>query len=340
MKALIAKIFGQKNVKSHYDFSQLNSVLVRPIGDAVGDAVAHIAHIQQIKQAFPQLKIGVVVTERNREIYQHISFIDQVLDNSLVSYLQQRNQWQLLLDFQPSITTKTILSDFLLNAAIVINFGKRYKKIYNLESMRNYDFIATIDDQTHIKDYLLFTPLKSYLKDPIKGYYLESSQLKPLSENHSKLRILLNPQGSIREILAEELNQLLLGIEEHLLADIEFVLPTGRNIENYLAKLDSRFPIQLMEKMTTWEYFSLVKSADLVIAVDGGGVHIACAYQKPLLAFYANQPKNIARWQPINQAEHLMVIGKELTEDNNATKNFPLENAINWLNQQLKKRIS
>ncbi|WP_124210289.1 glycosyltransferase family 9 protein [Vespertiliibacter pulmonis] len=53
--------------------------------------------------------------------------------------------------------------------------------------------------------------------------------------------------------------------------------------------------MKLVKKISIDDYFDLINTVDLVIAVDGGGVHMACVYETPLLAFYANYQVNIDR---------------------------------------------
>ena len=61
MKSLIAKLFGHKKKKLPIDLNQCQSVLLKPIGTAVGDTIVHLAHLRQLKKTFPHIKIGVLV---------------------------------------------------------------------------------------------------------------------------------------------------------------------------------------------------------------------------------------------------------------------------------------
>ena len=77
-------------------------------------------------------------------------------------------------------------------------------------------------------------------------------------------------------------------------------------------------------------------ASDLVIGVDGGGIHMASSLNKPLLSFYANNKYNLCRWSPITNADSLQVISK--TEGNhNQTYDFLMSEPIKWLNSQIKK---
>ncbi|MEG9475944.1 glycosyltransferase family 9 protein [Mannheimia indoligenes] len=343
MKSLVIKLFGTKKHKKVFDFTQIKSVLLKPIGDAIGDAVVHIAHLEQIKQALPDVKIAVLVTKRNQQLFSQASVVDAILKDKPSTYLSQRNKWDLYLDFQPTFTTKSIVLDKILNPKFIINFGKKQKQVYNLDSVKNYDFTTEFPNHVHFADYLNYSVFSSFLEKNQINYNLDIPYEKHNSIeavwHQSKIKLLLNPQGSMREIPTEELSTLLSMIDSKYWENISCVLTNTTNSEKYLAKLKTPFPVSLAPQNDILGYCALVNSADLVIAVDGGGVHISCALGKRLLSFYANHTTNIARWypKPKKGIETFMVVSNKWTENNNDTSDFPLVEAAKWLNSQFAK---
>lgn len=90
------------------------------------------------------------------------------------------------------------------------------------------------------------------------------------------------------------------------------------------------------------EYLSLISSADLVIAVDGGSLHIACAFKKPLLSFFAKSQPNMGTWEPLVYPDvpHLKVLTyDDVGSNSNLTKNFDMTTAYEWLKKQLENRV-
>ncbi|WP_443091213.1 glycosyltransferase family 9 protein [Basfia succiniciproducens] len=345
MKQLIAKIVSCRTPKESINLSKIRSILLKPIGDAIGDTIVHIAHIAQIKQAFPHIKIGVLTTYRNKELFLLSSMIDVVLDNKFSTFLLQRKKWDIYLDFQPTFTSKSLIFDYLLAPKYVINFGKKYKKIYNLDNIKNYDFSTVLPENTHISDYLNYSVLRNYLEKNYIDYHvnIDPERKKVISNcwKPHKVRILLNPQGSMREISSDELINLLELINPLFIEKISFLLVNVKDSDSYLSKLPTKFNIQLAPSTDITEYIALMDSADIVVAVDGGGVHIACACGKPLLAFYANHSQNINRWHPKPKigVDTYMVISNRKTDDNNDTKGFAMEKPAEWLDKQIKKYI-
>lgn len=345
MKRIIAKLFGQRKKSQHVDLSTITSVLLKPIGDAVGDSIVHIAHLKQLKDAFPYIKIGVIVSSRNEAIYRQSGLVDTLLEDHFINYLLQRRGWDLYLDFMPTYTSRAIILDAALQPKIVINFGKKEKKYYTLKKVQNYDFSVQTPEFTHIKDYLKYSPLSPFLSSD--EIYYTFPPIPNINNNRAtnRLRILLNPQGSNRQLPASELKTLLEAIQPIFHSRIELLLTNTLGSESYLSQLkdSSQIPVHLAPKTDILQYFALVASADIVVAVDSGGVHIACTYGKPLLAFYANDIASYSRWaiNPKKGVNALMLISQNPpANDNTRTWNFDLQKAATWLNHEIERQLA
>ncbi|TDQ57924.1 ADP-heptose:LPS heptosyltransferase [Mesocricetibacter intestinalis] len=346
MKKLITLLFARRK-KREQDLSRIRSVILKPIGDAIGDAIVHTAHLRQLKQAYPGLKTAVLVSARNREIFARSGVVDQLLPDKWFTYLSQRNRWQLYLDFMPTFTSRSIILDWLLKPEILINFGKKDKKHYNLNSVRNYDFSTALSNDIHIKDYLNQSVLRPFIPRKV-SYFLHISASERRNAERlwrkGKLRLLLCPQGSTRRIPPAEIIELLSRLPSPMLERLDLVLSANPIDSTYSAAAEQAgLLLREAPPAPLFEYFALIDSADIVLAVDAGGVHIACALQKPLLAFYANCPSNIYKWAPnLNiAAEDALTLISSLppSEHSNQTCGFALEEAVEWLQAQIEKRL-
>ncbi|WP_315567702.1 glycosyltransferase family 9 protein [Haemophilus parahaemolyticus] len=153
--------------------------------------------------------------------------------------------------------------------------------------------------------------------------------------NLRKIKVLLNPQGSTREIPVSELDSLISKIDH---SEVEFLMTNTKKSEEYFKGLTPKQNLHLSPKTTLLEYFSLINSADIVISVDGGGVHIACSYNKKLLYFYGSDSKNLAKWYPVTTNDFFVV--KNNFYSNDKTYGFDMEKAADWFNHQIKLIIN
>ena len=155
-------------------------------------------------------------------------------------------------------------------------------------------------------------------------------------------RILLAPQGSMasRQIPPVELAALLNSLDKGSVEKSTFLLCRTQGSETYLNELRSLcgtdIHLSLSDATDLRQYLALVAAADLVIAVDSGSAHLACAFKRPLLSFFVNYPENIRKWMPAaaQGVPNLMVIA-DLPEGSMETRSFPQEEARQWLNRQL-----
>lgn len=344
-KKIIVALFGhKKNQVMNFDFSQIKSILIRPIGHAIGDACAHSAYAAQIKAVYPNCKVGVLATERNKAIYQLSPAIDEILEDNILSYLINRKKWQIFLDCYETFTSKLIIGNALLHSNITMIFKKHDKEYYSMQNVKNYDYCAHLTEDCHILDRLQQTKLAEVKPLPPAYFQLSSPQeLEKISSlwNNGKVRILLAPQGSHekRLIPAIELAQLLNSVNKKNIINCQFILSRTQNSLNYYEQLkalcDEDIDLTLSPQTNLNEYLALVASTNIAICIDSGTVHLACAFNIPLLAFFANLPSNLALWypRPNQNVPHLTVIADtEITKD---TYNFPLNNAIIWLNEQI-----
>ena len=97
--------------------------------------------------------------------------------------------------------------------------------------------------------------------------------------------------------------------------------------------------IILCEKLSVREYLAFVASSELVIGVDGGSCHIACAFKRPLSSFYANNTYNLYKWSPVpyEDVDTFKVVSNENRKNimSKDTYNFPLKEAVLWLQNQI-----
>lgn len=94
MKKLIAKIFGRCHKEKTPNWKDVSSVLIRPIGTGIGDAVVLSAVITQIKNAYPACRVGVFTTQRNQFIFEHMPGVDECLKDTPLNYFKQHSKWQ------------------------------------------------------------------------------------------------------------------------------------------------------------------------------------------------------------------------------------------------------
>lgn len=324
MKKLLLKLFADKKRKAVFNPNGLKSVLIRPVGNAIGDAITMTAILKQLKTAFPSIKTGVFVTERNIQALEGCPFADKLIPLKAISYLKNRKKWDVFLDFTPTFTTKNIILDYFLAPRCAICFSKQDKKIYNKNTVKNYDFYADAPKTAHITELLSFTPFAPYVKDIKPGYFIKENQaaLKKARSlwPEGKIKILLAPRGSNKEISKKDLGIIVSALKDKYRGNLSFLMLNAKDSYS-LEGVKTAPPLNLRE------YFMLVKSADAVIAVDSASVHIANAFDVPAAAVYANSPA-AKRWAPLKGSKSLVIMPESEQESNTAIDGFDVMRAV------------
>ncbi|QLB41058.1 glycosyltransferase family 9 protein [Mannheimia pernigra] len=330
--------------------TEINSILIRPLGWAIGDAVVHTAHIKQLKKRYPNAKIGVVVASANKVIYENSQLVDSYVYRNFLDYIRNYKKWDLVIDFENNFNSSSLLMDRIINPKYIVIFRKYHKKYYNLETIQNYNFHYPQEASDKLSHYLLNSGFNANNRLSIEysvlntepEYDLKASQIW----REKTFRILLSPYGSKRYIPVRELAELLNQSVTDNIEYIDIILSNTELAQEYYQNLQQYCPhlnIRLSPKQSLSEYISLVASADFVIAVDGGALHIACAFQKPLLSFFAKSMPNMGAWEPLllPTTPHFRVLTKnDVGTNSNLTEDFEIDQAIIWFKNYLIENIN
>lgn len=343
---MIAYLFGRKKPNRSFDFQSVDSVLIRPMGHLVGDTVAHIAYIRQLKTLYPECRIGVLVNQRSHPIYECCPLVDELIEDTFIQCIRHHKKWQLYLDFYETYNSQHIIKTAMLASDVAIIFQKIDKAYYNLRNIRNYDFHCPPETDAGMVSWLETSvlaqsgrlPAPDVSLNPDDAYWAETETIWPAG----KSRILLAPQGSVaeRQIPPQELAALLNAVEKEALADCCFLLCRTANSVDYLTALQQAcvadVDIQLSPPTDLAQYLGLVASVDVAVCIDSGTVHLACAFRRPLLSFFANDAANIQKWRPqtADGVPALMVVSQ--LPPGKVTADFPMQEAVEWLNRQIR----
>ncbi len=342
-------LFGTKKKYKHVNLKNIKSILLNP-KDFIGDTLMAFCYARQLKKMYRNVKLGLVVTSRNMEFAKLCNENEKIIDNIVKrnDVLKNHKKWDVLLDFLSKENTKRMIWKKVLSPKITMIFGESDEgHYYNRKNVKNYDFDCTPPVETHIIDYLIGSEFSKYFK--IEGEKPHIELLKKDidkmekfwesdSEKTQKVKILLVPQGSDREMKPEEVAELLNNIENEKMKNVKIIMGKTAGSEEYykklLSKINKDLNVLLSREFNIKDFVLFAATADLVIGVDGGSIHIASSLNKPLLSFYANDKYNLCRWSPKTTADSLQVISK-VQGSHEKTYGFSLSEPIRWLNGKI-----
>ena len=314
LKQLFAKIFASNRPSGKIDFTNLESILINPIGTGIGDAIVLTCAIRQLRNTYPTAKIGVIYHARNKAVFNDNPLKIELVKQSILYAATHRNKWQLFLDCSTRFTTRNILFSFLLNFKYVICFEKEEKKYYNLNSVKNYNEYVTGLDKIHLSQFVLHTCLKNYLKENAACYVLphlrkeDEANILPFIIK-DKFNIMVCPFGTTRKLDHREWKAIFQGVVKGNETKFHLMFPHNVQSAQYLLE-DSKIMQTILPDLTLFQWFGLIAKADLVIAVDSAAVHVASAYNKPLVAFYGGK-QPFTQFAPLPSARAITIVSKQ-----------------------------
>lgn len=315
-KKLLASIC-KKKAKPNYDFSHVSSALFRPLGTALGDAVIITAAFKQLKIAFPSVKIGVIASKRNMPIFQRCPLIDEIISDKFSTALKERKKWQLFFDYADCFSSTNIIYDKILAPDYSMCLEKRHKKYYNPHSLKTFDIYCRDVPQTHLSEWLRLTPVAQFVDTNNPEYvlnYPENAENPFLPAN--KLNIYVVIEGTTRLLPLKVLEDL---IAQTAGKNINWIIGNTTHAQEYYDALKNigDDEVLLAPETNLKEFIAYIYFADIVMSIDTSAIHIASAFQKPLVALYANSTKNLTRLMPLKYKNSILVTSPAKTVESN-----------------------
>jgi ADP-heptose:LPS heptosyltransferase len=291
----------------------------------IGDMIVCSPVLREIKLAYPKSKLHVLASEVNKEIVQANPYVDQV-------YVYQ-NQWPKLLplllklrrlkfdvavELEYKVVSRIIIILKIVNPNCTIATSKCEGR-YGMgpQDVEPYDFY-TNPSLTHQRDTAFDLLRLLNIKGKNKSYdvfYEHKNKLKALSFltkfGPEIVTVGLNIEGSNDEkrISVKDVRNIIFGLYS-INKNIAIILihkPDERENMAQLIPIEASTYVSLSYPTpSVLDLAALVDNLDLIISPDTSIVHMACAFKKPLVAIYRNNPTLFGIWYPISDVNYVV----------------------------------
>lgn len=314
------QILDKKTPLAEINFPPKSILFLRQDGK-IGDYIVSSFVFREIKKYAPHTKIGVVCSTTNAYLFEHNPYIDQlyfVQTKNIRDYWQcgeqlAKEQYEVVID--PTVTQRN--RDLLFLRKINAQHYVGYQK----EKYRLFDF--NIPEQpVHFSEIYRQALALIGFKDISTNYDVpcekksETAVQQFLADNHLSDYIAVNffGAGSARRFNENTMKTLLDNLTSNT---TNVVLLTFPEVTSLLSKLAKQYHnVYLFEKTTTvFDTIELIKYAKAVVSPDTAIVHIAAGFDKPIVAFYSDNPENFDHWQPNSRGKtHILRFKKSVNE--------------------------
>ena len=287
----------------------------------IGDYIVSSFAFREIKKDSPSTYIGVVCSEKNAYLFKQNPYIDRlylVKTKDICDYIRcgkklAQEKYDVVIDPTIVLRNRDLIFLRTISAKNYVGYQKEGYQLFNLNiNAKNIHYSEIYQKALEI---IGFNKISTNYDVPLEPQSEKDIQ-DFLQENHISNYIALNffGAGSARRFNDESIKSLLDNLTSNTMNIVLLGFHKKKKKLNSLAKKYPRVFIYEQTK-TVFHSIALIKYSDMVISPDTSIVHIAAAFEKPLIAFYSQGQDNFVHWHPNNKAEtHILRFHKSVNE--------------------------
>ena len=295
------------------DLSKTKNVLIVRLGK-IGDMILASSAIEIIKNNYPLIKISLLTLNKNKELLKYnpkISYKYFTNKNILLYFklfFLRLNKYDLLIDLndEQSKTSKFIRE--------ILNPKKSVAFHFNIYDKEDISIERPSKETTHIIEriaYLLNNiGIEFDKKDILPKIYLGEIELNNVKDqitgfkkDKKILAVNLSAGAPIRYWPNKKWFELIKLInKDH--SNWKVILLSDKKDTHLKEEITKGLDqdILIPQIFNSFQHFaSYLSQADLVISPDTSAVHIASAFNIPIIALYPNYQWNFVSWQPLSE---------------------------------------
>lgn len=351
MRSFFIRLTGNKKQEK---FKKENVKKVFIGGGRIGDVMVKTPMLRALGEINENLKIDIVLEKNANSLMKNCPYIDNIQEarprdkvkikrilNGLKFALENRKKYDLFFDFTNTpnffhiLTMRVLAPRYLVGCYRAEKYGikrdeltifDRYVEVKSGEHAAdiNMKFLECLGIESQNRKYELF--LGEELEEKYKGYFNPQDINIIFNFRGGNERRTLN-QGEI-EYFIKEIPQIDEKIKLHIMTiptDYERIKEIVRDIEDERVSL-------LPKTENILEAAAILKYGDMLVTVDTGIVHVAGAFDIPLVAIFPKDEKAFKLFEP-RTSIYRAVMG---TKNGMTIEGFSKETVIEYVKEVLK----
>jgi ADP-heptose:LPS heptosyltransferase len=321
IKAFLLRLLTNKKTVL-FDIKKSKNILILKY-DRIGDMVVTTPLFRELKSSYPNIKISVLASKENKDVIKHNPYIHKVyinyknnILNDLPILLSLRRQaFDVCIELEHSVVPHAIFRLKIIKPKKIISIHKDGRYGVKGSELMLYDFFTKKDNQNHFGKIWLDT-LFFFGIQPVSAKYdffiskIEKDRaIKFSSKLGSAIKIGINLEGSFKEkrIQKKQLKQICIGLHA-MNKSIKIVILSSpkkaTKVKEIINELELNFVFASYLTNTINDLAALVEQLDIVITPDTSIVHIAGAFDKPVISIHENNQISFRLWAPISSLRH------------------------------------
>lgn len=329
LRGSFIRIIGNKKVKSELKKEEVKRILV-PNG-RIGDMVCETPFLKALHKEFPKAEIDVYLDEVVAPLFKNCSYVNVILNknkykiikkvkilkmlNLLYEAWTRRKKYDLYFIFTNEMRALSVLSLKILSPKYVISVYRREKFGIKKDELTIYDRYIKKAQSRHMRDICL-SGIEAITDEIIKDrkYEICLGNLENKYNNYfdkNKVNIIFNYLGgnfkkNLSYLELKESCFKLLEIKENIVVHI-MTLPN--KYEELLKQIESWNEKRIVICSKTKDILdaaALIKYSDIMVSVDTGAVHVASAFNIPVISIFPDNENSIGYFSPMSELNYVI----------------------------------
>jgi len=315
IKGYCLRKFTRKE-SSGFDVKQSRQVLFFRY-DRIGDMVITTPVFRELKQAYPDIEITVLASKVNQEVLANNPYVDKIYINHKNNFLSdlpivfklRRQMFDVCVEFDHSVVPHAIWRLIIIKPKKVISVVKDGRYGVKGNELELYDYYTEKKQGVHFKDIWLATLTPFAIKAIPASYDLfctneQKSRAKCfLKKYNDKLLVAINLEGAVKgkRIKFDEFYAISRALHDFK-KDIQVVVISTpkkhQDTKEKLSQMALRNVVMGYQTKCILDVAALIECVDVVITPDTSIVHIASAFNKPIVSIHENNQDSFQLFKP------------------------------------------
>ncbi|MCK5110279.1 MAG: glycosyltransferase family 9 protein [Arcobacteraceae bacterium] len=285
--------------------------------DRIGDMVITTPVFRELKQAYPNIEISVLASNTNKDILLNNPYVNKVYTNHKNEFLNdfstllklRKENFDVAVEFDHSVIPHAILRLKIINPKKIISVHKDGRYGVNGEELEMYDFYTPASKESHFRDIWLDTLQPFDINSTSNKYDIfytkEQGQAAKnfVNQFRDKTKIGINLEGAVKgkQIKKKELYKICQKLYENN-QNIQIIILTTPNkkqqVDGIISDMKMDFITSSYITKSILDVAALIDNLDLIITPDTSIVHIAAAFDKPIVTIHENNKDSYRLFAP------------------------------------------
>jgi len=327
IKSILFKFTAQKKYNNIFNPKTVKKILIIREG-GIGDAICIYPLLHAIKRHIPECEIDIYAGRTNHFMYKYTPYINNIYikyrkrywyRTFLELFKMKKRKYDLCIDTTIIRFTRSIHTMFINPAFTIAVEDDDHRYGFNRKELSFYHTTYPQPINMHVTEHNLQFLQFLHIDDKSNNldFFLPIDKIeaskKFLSAYKEFKTIGLNTDGtSDKRTLSETQILKILNRTKHPdVRVILFCMPHKRDYFNKLITTNNLKNVSLTyETKDIYDAAAIIQNLDLLISPDTSFVHIASAFNTPIVGLYWNTPVKTVIWGPLSTNQYIVTAPK------------------------------